>query len=296
VKVLVIGNNGQLARAIREQTPPAQVEIQFAGRPELDLLKPGNATSAISRARPDCIINCAAYTAVDLAEREAELASSINCRGAGEIAAAAALVGARLVQISTDYVFDGRSNLPLSEDSPTGPLNIYGQSKLAGEEMVRRNCPDAMIVRTSWLHSPFGSNFVRTVLRLATERDELRIVDDQIGSPTSATDLAKALITLLGRGLKGDRTGVGETYHFAGSEACSRADFARGIIAASAELGGRPVNVVSIATEDYPTPAIRPAYTVLDCSKIDRDFGFERPGWTDSVPLVVAQLMKAALC
>lgn len=294
MRVLVIGRDGQLARTIRNETLPPNVELGFAGPPEVDLRKPGSAASHIGRERPDWIINAAAYTAVDLAEQEAELAFAINSQGAGEIAGAATAVGARMVHISTDYVFDGCSNTPLTEESPTGPLNVYGQSKLAGEELVRRNCPDAMIVRTSWLYSPFGSNFVRTILRLAGERDELRIVDDQVGSPTSATDLARALTALLALGLEGDRTGAGEIYHFAGSGACSWADFARGIIAASAEFGGKTANVVPIATKDYPTAAIRPAYTVLDCGKFDRDFGFERPGWSDAVRPVVAALMETA--
>jgi len=290
VKVLVSGKSGHLARAIANETVPPNMKLQFAGRREIDLRNPGSATSHIARARPDWIINTSAYTAVDQAEREPELAFAINETGAGEIAEAAAAVGARMVHISTDYVFDGRTAQPLTEESPTGPLNVYGQSKLAGEEAVRRNCRAAMIIRTSWLYSPSDSNFVRTVLRLAAGRDELRIVADQIGCPTSATDLAKALIALLARASKGG----GETYHFAGRVACSWADFARGIIATSVEFGGKPANVVSIATKDYPTPAIRPAYTVLDCGKFDRDFGFERPGWPDAVRPVVTELMKVA--
>jgi dTDP-4-dehydrorhamnose reductase len=263
--------------------------MAFAGRPELDLTQAGNATSAIRDAGPDVIINAAAYTAVDQAEEQRDLAFAINDRGAGEIAAAAASVGARLIHVSTDYVFDGRSDRPLTEGSPTGPLNVYGQSKVAGEEAVRTNCPDALIVRTSWLYSPWGGNFVRTVLRLAAEHEELRIVDDQVGSPTSATDLATAVIGIVARE---DRTGWGETYHFAGSEASSWAEFARGIITASADFGGQQANVIPIATEDYPTPATRPAYTVLNCSKFDRDFGFDRPGWRTAVPGVIGELMS----
>jgi dTDP-4-dehydrorhamnose reductase len=290
VKILVIGKSGQLARAIANESLPPNVELRFAGRSEIDLRKSGSAMAEIARARPDWIINAAAYTAVDLAEQEPELAFAINSQGAGEIAQAAAAVGARMVHISTDYVFDGRSNRPLTEESRTGPLNVYGQSKLAGEEAVRRNCPNATIVRTSWLYSPFGSNFVATVLRLAAERDVLRIVDDQIGSPTSATDLARALVALLAR----ESVGSGEIYHFTGSEACSWADFARGIIATSVDFGGKSANVVPIATEAYPTPATRPAYTVLDCSKFDRDFGFERPGWSGAIRPIVTELMKSA--
>ena len=193
MKVLVIGKDGQLAGAIGNERLPPNIELRFAGLPDIDLRRRGTATLQIDRERPDWIVNAAAYTMVDRAEQEAELAFAINSEGAGEIAEAAAAVGARLVHISTDYVFDGRSNRPLTEESPTGPVNVYGQSKLAGEEAVRRNCPDALIVRTSWLYSPFGNNFVRTILRLAQERDELRIVDDQIGCPTSASDLAADL-------------------------------------------------------------------------------------------------------
>jgi dTDP-4-dehydrorhamnose reductase len=294
VKLLVIGKNGQLARAIGDETLPPDIEVQFAGRPELDLHKAGSATSAIESAWPECIINTAAYTAVDQAEQEPELAHAINCRAAGEIAAAAESVGAQMIHISTDYVFDGRSNRPLSEESPTRPVNVYGQSKLAGEELVREACPDSMIVRTSWLFSPYGHNFVRTVLRLAKERDELRIVDDQIGSPTSAADLARALVAVSQRWIEGDRTGLGETYHFAGSDHCSWADFARGIVETSVELGGRAARVIPIATKDHPTAAERPAYTVLDCGKFDRDFGFARSSWRYAVRPVVSALMETA--
>ena len=294
MKVLVIGKEGQLASALRTQPLAAGLEMTFAGLPEIDLSEAGKATSAISGARPDIIINAAAYTAVDRAEQEPERAFAINDRGAGEIAEAAASTGARLMHISTDYVFDGRSNEPLHEDSPTVPLNVYGKSKLAGEGAVRRNCLDALIVRTSWLYSSFGANFVRTILRLAAEREELRIVDDQIGCPTSATDLAGALHSISERWSTGDGTGLGEIYHFAGSEQGSWADFAKDIVEASVELGGKQTRVVPIPTEEYPTPATRPAYTVLDCSKFDRDFGFERPGWRAAVRPVVAELMKAA--
>ena len=294
MKVLVIGKDGQLASALRTQPPATGLEMTFAGLPELDLAEAGKAMSAISGARPDIIINAAAYTAVDRAEQEPERAFAINDRGAGEIAEAAAATGARLMQVSTDYVFDGRSNRPLTEESSAAPLNVYGESKLAGEEAVRRNCPGALVVRTSWLYSPFGANFVRTVLRLAAESEELRIVDDQIGCPTSATDLAGALLTVAELWSMGGSTGLGEIYHFAGREHGSWADFARGILDVSVELGGKQARVVPIPTVDYPTPAIRPAYTVLDCSKFDRDFGFERPGWRTAVRPVVAELMRAA--
>jgi dTDP-4-dehydrorhamnose reductase len=294
VRVLVIGKGGQLARTLRNTTLQSGVEMLFAGRPECDLRTPGSAAQTIEQAKPDCIINTAAYTAVDLAESEPELAFAINSRGAGEIADAAEAVGARMVHISTDYVFNGYSTRPLTEGSPTGPLNVYGQSKLAGEEAVRQASPDALIVRTSWLYSPYGGNFVSTVLRLAAERDELRIVDDQIGCPTSASDLAGALVALAERWSQDDGTGLGETYHFAGREHCSWADFARGIIDESVGLGGKLARVLPIATADYPTPAIRPAYTVLDCSKFDRDFGFPRLDWQTAVRSVVAELMGAA--
>jgi dTDP-4-dehydrorhamnose reductase len=294
VKLLVIGKNGQLASALASLPPAADLEITFAGLPEVDLTKAGSAMSAITDAAPDIIINTAAYTAVDQAEHEPERAFAVNDRGAGEIGAAAASVGARLIHVSTDYVFDGRSNHPLTETSPTGPVNVYGQSKLAGEQAVRKNCADALIVRTSWLYGPYGSNFVQTVLRLAMERDELRIVDDQVGSPTSASDLAEALLGIAARWRGGDRTGAGEIYHFAGSEACSWAEFARGIVEMSAELGAKRAAVVPIASKDYPTAATRPAYTVLDCSKFDRDFDLPRRGWRTALAPVVGELVRAS--
>ena len=295
MKILVIGKHGQLARALGDvKALPAGIELSFAARPQLDLIEAGRGTSAIESARPQLIINAAAYTAVDQAEREPQLAFAINARGAGEVAAAASAVGAQLVHISTDYVFDGRSGTPLDEQTPTAPVNVYGQSKLAGEQLVRTNAPGALILRTSWVYSPFGSNFVRTMLRLAAEGDQLRVVDDQFGSPTSAADLAAALLAVAVRWSGGDEIGAGQIYHFAGSEQCSWAEFARGIVEESAALGGPSATVVPIATADYPTAATRPAYTVLDCRKFDQEFGLARRGWHAAIRPVLAKLLNAA--
>ena len=291
MKILVTGAQGQLARCLAETPFPAGVEALFAARPELDLAVPGSAASVIERLRPDAVINAAAYTAVDQAEAEPALAFRVNVAGAEEVAAAAARTGAPVIQISTDYVFDGRGERPYREDAATGPVNVYGASKLEGEDRVRAANPAHLIVRTSWVYSAFGGNFVRTMLRLAADRSELRVVGDQLGRPTSAHDLAWALADVVSRWQAGDTTGQGQTYHVAAGGQCSWAEFATEIFGNSKALGGPGASVVPIATEDYPTPASRPRYSVLDTAKFERDFGVRLPDWRVSVEGVIRRLL-----
>lgn len=288
MNVLVIGTEGQLARSIRERAGShSDLQFIFVGRPQADMSKVGSIAMAVAGSQADVVINAAAYTAVDQAEVEPDLALRINGKAAGEAAAAAAKIGARFIQISTDYVFDGRSEAPYREDDRTAPINVYGRSKLAGEELVRSANPNHLIVRTCWLYSAFGSNFVKTMLRLARERDEVRVVADQIGCPTSAHDLAEALLTTVSRS-----HGWGGTYHLASPEPCSWAELATAVFDASQRGGGPHARVIPIGTDDYPTPARRPCYSVLDSSRFAQTFGPRLPTFLESVPQVVERVLS----
>jgi dTDP-4-dehydrorhamnose reductase len=289
MRVLVTGLQSQLARSLQEKGPRhPDLQLEFVGRPELELTQPGCAAAIISDRRPDVVINAAAYTMVDQAESEPELAFRINGDAAGEVAAAARDVGAKVIQISTDYVFDGKADAPYTEDAATAPLGVYGRSKLAGEEQVRAANPHHLIVRTSWVYSPFGHNFVKTMLRLPAERDELRIVSDQKGCPTSALDIADALLAALPRARD-----WGATYHLAAPEPCSWADLASAVFEASRAVGGPSADVIPISTAEYPTPARRPMYSVLDSGRFARDFGIRLPDLRSSVAEVVERLVAA---
>jgi dTDP-4-dehydrorhamnose reductase len=287
MRVLVTGLQSQLARSLKEKgAGHPHLQLEFIGRPELELAEPGCAAAIIAERRPGVVINAAAYTMVDQAESEPELAFRINGDAAGEVASAAREIGAKVIQISTDYVFDGNADTPYTENAPTAPLGAYGSSKLAGEEQVRAANPDHLIVRTSWVHSPFGHNFVKTMLRLAADRDELRIVSDQQGCPTSALDLADALLTALPR-----VRNWGATYHLAAPEPCSWADLASAVFETSRSLGGPSAKVIPITTAEYPTPARRPMHSALDSSRFARDFGIRLPDWHSSVADVVERLV-----
>jgi dTDP-4-dehydrorhamnose reductase len=237
------------------------------------------------------VVNAAAYTEVDRAEQERELAFQINARGAGEAAAAAKRAGARFIHVSTDYVFDGRGNRPWREDDPISPLNAYGQSKAEGEALVRAANPQHVILRTSWVISPFGRNFVKTMINAAKVRDVLQVVDDQRGCPTSALDLADAILKLAERWHGGDEAGLGETFHVAGSGETSWCGLAQLVMDECRKLGAPAAEVRPIATADWPTPAPRPAYSVLDCSKFQADIGCALPDWRASTAEVVAKLV-----
>ena len=289
--MLVTGREGQIARSIAEHAADhPNLEIIFTTRNEADLSSSGSIAGAIATVRPDLVINAAAYTAVDQAEEEPALAFRINAEGAGEAAAAGREVGAAIIQLSTDYVFDGRAREPYGEDAPTEPLSVYGRSKLAGEEAVRAANPDHLILRTSWVYSPFGRNFVKTMVAAAHERDVLNVVDDQAGCPTSALDLAGAVLAIAERWRQGDRAGMGETYHLAGSGSGSWCALASEVMAQCRLRGLPAAEVRPIATADWPTRAMRPAYAVLDCAKADRDLGLRLPDWRRSVADTVDRL------
>ena len=289
MRILVTGRDGQLARSLAERSRSYPgVELRFAARPDCDLAVPGSVGTAIRDACPDLVISAAAYTAVDKAEQERELAQRINAEAVGEIAEAAAAVGAPVIHVSTDYVFGGSGDAPMREDETIAPLGAYGQTKAAGEAALRAGQGDHLILRTAWVYSPFGANFVKTMLRLARDRDEISVVADQVGSPTNALDLADVILALASRRLAGDASGWGQTYHAAGYGQASWAEFAAEIM----RLSGSETQIRPIATADFPTPAKRPAWSVLDGSKLKTQFGLVMPEWKESLPAVVARLLE----
>ena len=291
MKVLVTGRHGQLARSLLERAEAVPgVQLVALGRPEFDLEVRGSAAAAVRAAAPDVIINAAAFTAVDLAEREPERATRINGEAAGELAAAARAAGAPIIQISTDYVFDGRGEGAYAEDAPTRPLGAYGRSKLAGEEQVRRENSRHLILRTAWLYSPFGANFVKTMMRAAETRDVVTVVRDQQGNPTSALDLADAILTVLRRWQQGGSTGLGDTYHVAGTGSASWFDFACAIFEQCRALGLPSAAVQPIKTKDWPARAARPANSCLDSDRFAADFGFRMPPWRPSLTQVIRRI------
>lgn len=291
MRVLVTGAQGQLALSLarRAATVPG-LELRTAGRPELDLERPETIEAAIRAAAPDVVVNAAAYTAVDKAEDEPERAFRINGAAAGEVAAAARRQGARVIQVSTDYVFDGTGEGPYAETAPTRPLGVYGRSKLEGEQRVAEANPDHVVVRTAWVYSPFGHNFVKTMLAAATKRSELNVVADQHGNPTAAADIADGLLALIGRWRERPDLGLGGTYHLAGTGVASWFEFATAIFEEAARLGLPAASVKPIRTSDWPTRAARPANSVLDSGRFAADFGYRAPPWRQSMAAVVAEL------
>lgn len=285
MRILLFGRNGQVARCFLEEGAHAH-EVVALGRAEADLARPGAADEAIRTHQPDVIVNAAAYTAVDKAEEDEDAAAQLNERTPAEMAAAAKDVGAPFLHLSTDYVFDGEEPLHYLEDSPTNPLNVYGLTKRRGEEAALAANPDAVIIRTAWVFSEYGNNFVKTMLRLGAERDALNIIADQIGGPTPARDIVRTMLTIAGKKHRG-APGAG-LYHYQGAPAASWADFAKAIFTEA----GLNVAVAPIATSAYPTPARRPLHTVLDCSKIERDFGVAQPDWRIGLTQVVDALTK----
>lgn len=291
MRLLVAGAQGQLARAMIELAPSAADVTAFAlGRPALDLTAPASVLKTLADFKPDVIVNAAAYTAVDRAESEPDAAMALNADGPARLAEAAERMGAALIHISTDYVFDGSKTTPYFEDDPTAPVGAYGRSKLAGEEAVRATTGRHIIMRTAWVHSPFGANFVKTMLRLAAHRPDVRVVDDQIGSPTYAPHLAEAILAVSRAVTADPATARFGTYHAAGAGAVTWCGMAREIMQVSASLGGPSATVTAITTADYPTAAVRPANSRLDCTKLATAFGITLPTWQHGVAECVARL------
>jgi dTDP-4-dehydrorhamnose reductase len=274
-KILVTGANGQLGSELKELASDySQFDWVFADRSVLDLSNLSSISKVLDTIQPQIIINCAAYTAVDKAETESELADVLNHQAVGVMAQWSAANACCLVHVSTDYVFDGNSSTALTEEAPTGPINVYGQTKLAGEQACLRANPDSIVIRTSWVYSRFGNNFVKTMSRLMQERDSLTIVNDQIGSPTYAADLAQAILTIITH--SNWQAGI---YHFSNEGEISWYEFALDI----QEIGGFDCVLGGIPSSDYPTPAQRPHYSLLDKSKITTTFGVVVPGYRESL-------------
>ena len=292
MRIVVTGREGQVARALAEVGAQNGITVVLVGRPALDLADPAGVLPALREARPDVVVNAAAYTAVDKAESEPDLAMAVNGAGAGAVAEAARALDVPVIQISTDYVFDGSATRPYREDDPTGPMGVYGATKLAGERAVIAANPRHAILRTAWVYAPFGVNFVRTMLRLAGTRDEVGVVADQRGCPTAALDIAAAIVEVAGRLVASPQdaalTGV---FHLAGQGDAVWADVAEAVFAASAARGGPHARVTRITTADYPTPARRPANSRLDGSKLARVYGLTLPPWQVSVEACVRRLL-----
>lgn len=295
MRLIVIGREGQVARVLAERAPAHGVTAVLLGRPQLDLADPSGIEDLLAEAGGDLIVNAAAYTAVDQAEAEPDLANAINGVGAGVLAGVAASLGVPIIHLSTDYVFDGTADRPYREDDEPCPLGAYGSSKLLGEQAVASETPNHAILRTAWVYSPFGRNFVKTMLRLAREREEIAVVADQYGSPTSALDIADGLIAV-GRKLLAhpDETDFRGIFHMTGSGFTTWADFAAEIFQQSAHLGGPTARVRPIATADYPTLAKRPTNSRLDCSKLTRIHGVTLPAWQTSLEPCVQRLIEEA--
>lgn len=282
MSILVFGKTGQLATELQRQAT-----VTAFGRAEVDLGDPAAIRSAIESTRPEVVINAAAYTAVDKAEEEEALANRINSEAPGVMARTCAAAGIPFLHVSTDYVFEGSGTRPWHETDPVSPQNAYGRSKLAGEDAVRAAGGAHVILRTSWVFSAHGVNFVKTMLRLAETRDMLTVIDDQIGGPTPAADIARALLTVARAMTNGQRGG---TYHFAGAPETSWAGFAQEIF----KQAGKNVQVTPIPTTDYPRqPAQRPLNSRLDCSAIETDFGITAPDWRTGLAQVLAELKES---
>lgn len=279
MRALVFGQTGQVARELARLLPQAR----FLGRDQADLLNPAACAAAVLASDAEVVINAAAWTAVDKAEAEEAAATVVNGDAPTAMARAAAERGIPFLHVSSDYVFDGAGDAPFQPDHPTGPLGAYGRSKLAGEVGVRAAGGRHLILRTSWVFSAHGANFVKTMLRLGAEREVLRVVADQVGGPTPAAAIAKALVVAAGALRDGAKAG---THHFAGAPDANWADFATAIMAQA----GLACRVEGITTAEYPTPARRPLNSRLDCSAFETSFGVPRPDWRHGLYSVMTEL------
>jgi len=288
MRALVFGRGGQLAVELARARWRPGARVLFLGRPDVDIRDRQSVGRAFDQARPDVAINVAAFTAVDRAESEVEMAFAVNRDGPRHIAEEGQRRGVPLVHVSTDFVFDGRRTSPWREIDPTGPLSVYARSKLEGERAIASSMEHYVIVRSSWLFAAHGANFVRTILKLAAERREIPVVDDQVGCPTPARDLAEVLASTAARLVQREASyGV---YHYCGEGAVTWFAFAREIVeTAGGDVATRP-SLIPISTAQFGAKAARPAYSVLDCSKIARDYGFEQRSWRPGLKTVLDEI------
>ncbi len=282
MNILVTGSNGQLGNEMRLLAPSnTQHTFYFTDIDELDIT---NKTAVLEYAQERCvemIVNCAAYTAVDRAETDEPMARLINALAVLNLGEVATEIGAKIVHISTDYVFDGKAFLPYKETDTPNPVSAYGRTKLEGEQLLQQACAQSVIIRTAWLYSEFGNNFVKTMIRLGNERDKLNVVFDQVGNPTYAADLAAAIMTIVNA-----ETFVSGVYHFGNEGVCSWYDFTKAIH----QLAGVECDVQPIRSEQYPTPTERPHYSVFDKSKIKETYGVSVPHWYEALARCINKL------
>lgn len=287
MKVAVTGAGGQLGADLVRRLQSAGFDVLPLHTADIDFATPETVAGAVRTLDADWVVNCAAYTAVDKAEEEPDLAARINRDSAGELARGAAASGARLIHVSTDFVFDGSRNRPYLEEDLGNPLGVYGRSKWEGEQRVWEAMPEVVILRTAWVYAAHGRNFARTILRLAGEREQLRVVDDQVGTPSWTADIARAILALV-------RTDASGTYHFTNEGVASWYDFALAIVEEARALGMDLAlrELLPISTEEYPTPAARPPYSVLSKQKIRPLYGQIIPHWRESLRAMLRELIS----
>lgn len=292
---LVLGCKGQVGQELLARSSAFDISATGLDVPDIDITDRASVEQAVAAFQPSVIVNAAAYTAVDKAEAEPDLAFAVNADGPRLLAEVCASVQIPLFHISTDYVYNGEKSTPYVEADPIAPLGVYGCSKADGDEAVRRALTAHIILRTAWVYSSDGGNFVKTMLRLAAEHDQLQVVNDQHGCPTAAGDIADTLLTIARLYMDTPETMTDKwgTYHYCSTPATTWHGFASGIVAGSAARGGRNVPVLPIATADYPTPAKRPANSVLDCSKIENAFGIQIRAWSDALDETLDQLITS---
>lgn len=292
--ILVTGANGQLGKELQVLAElHDDISFVFTGREELPIQEARQVNNFFEQHRPSWCINCAAYTAVDKAETDKETAIAVNATATGLLAAASRKNHSRFIHISTDYVFDGQSPVPYTEDSPTHPINAYGASKLKGEQLGLKENPESIIIRTAWVYSSFGNNFVKTMLRLMKERPMINVVNDQIGAPTYAADLANCIMQIISfsrptqNSKPETQNWIPGIYHFSNEGRISWFDFAMAI----REMSHSSCTVNAIPSSQYPTPAKRPAFSLLDTQKIRKTFNCEIPGWKDGLERCLQKLI-----
>ncbi|MGI9384648.1 MAG: dTDP-4-dehydrorhamnose reductase [Methyloligellaceae bacterium] len=296
MRLLIAGWHGQIARALVELAPARpDITALSVGRPALDLCRPSSIRSNLVKALPDIMINTAAYTAVDKAESEPEAVFQLNCAGAAAYAAVAAKAGIPVIHLSSDYVFDGTKKSPYTEDDEPAPQSVYGRSKLDGELAVADANPKHVILRTAWVYSPYGRNFVKTMLGLATERSKIDVVGDQVGCPTYALHLAEAILDIAAQIASGRNAAPWGTYHAASAGGVSWFEFAKQVFDVSGRLGGPTAEIRSITTAEYATSAPRLSNARLDSSRLKQAFGVQLPAWTEGLEDCLRRLTSTDL-
>ncbi|WP_298174558.1 dTDP-4-dehydrorhamnose reductase [Novosphingobium sp.] len=297
MRICVTGLQGQVVQSLLARGAGLRHTVIPVGRPLLDLSKddPVGVHRTLAQARPDVVVSAAAYTAVDQAESDREAAFAVNVRGAGLVARATAAMGVPLIHMSTDYVFSGTASTPYRESDVPDPQSIYGATKLAGEYAVLAENSNTAVLRTAWVISPFGRNFVRTMLALAATRDELSVVSDQVGNPTCAMDIADAVLAIAGNLVASNDAGLRGIFHLAGAGETSWAGLAEAVFRRSSEIGGPVASVRHIRSDQYPTAARRPANSRLNCTNLAASHRVRMPNWYQSLPKTVDALVQERL-